>query len=513
MRLPLGQWRPDLAPLLNGKSGLQVARNARPKAGGYRPAFGLANLTNATALSARARGSISGVDNSGSGFLMAGTATTIEENRDAGFVDVSRTPAYQIGSDHRWDFAKYGDLIFALTPNENMQYLETGGLGTCADVENAPRGRHLAVIRNFLMAGNIYDPVQGPIPAGISWSAVDAPLTWPVLGTTAATAIQAGRQELVGGGGWVNDVVAGAEVGAVFRERAIYRLDYVGGRSVFDINRVEESVGMLVPHSGVAFERMVFFISEDGFRVFDYTQSETIGKDRVSSTFLADLDTAYLDRVWVAKDPDETLIWIAYPGAGNTAGQPNRVLWWDYKLDKFSDAAIDVDALIEFITETSASIDAPEVLPGDPDDLGDPGFENPGGTPGYGDTSFDDRGAAAGASRQGAFDTTFIPSDFSGAQLEARFETGDVEHFPGYLSFVNGVRPLVDGAEATVAVGGVDKRSESGDLVIGEQFEQDEDGKVSVEIEARYIRYRMDCPIGWTDALGMDVAAQPGGEL
>ena len=504
MRFPFGPWRPDLAPILN-QQGLSVARNMFPKAGGYRPLRTLANLTNATALDARPRGSISGVDAGGSGFLFAGDATKLYQQTDSALTDRSRSPAYVLGPDHRWDFAKYGITIIAVTPNDEMQFHNLGSQLAFDNVPgNAPRARHVAVVDDFIMAGNIYDAVDGPLPTAISWSAIGQPLNWPIQGTFDAVAVQSDRQELRGGGGPVQDVVGGAAVSAAFQEKAIWRIDHVGGREVFRIKRMEASVGMLVAHSAVAFEREIFFIAEDGFRLFDYTKSRPIGKDKVSTTFLADLDQVYFDRVFTAKDPDETVIWVAYPGAGNTAGRPNRLIFYDYALDSFSDAAIDLEALIQNVTETAPSLDAPATA-GDPDDLGD-------SDPTVGDTSFDDRLSTAGSSRQGAFDTTFIASDFSGALLEGIIETGDIEHFPGNRSFVDEVRPLVDGTEATVGVGAISKRSESASLRIGPQVAQDDDGKCPLRSDGRYHRYRVVMPAGWTDANGMDIGgAQPSG--
>jgi hypothetical protein len=511
MRLLFGELRPDLPSLANAE-GLIRARNMIPQVGGYRPASGLSALTGATALDARPRGAISGIDAGGDGFLFAGDATKLYRQGDAGTVDVSRTAggAYLLGTDHRWSFTKFGESIYASTPNDDTQFFNIGASTNFGPVTGAPRARHLAVVGDFVMMGNIYDPVLGPLPEDLRWSAYRNGQYWPTPGTDEAVSVQSDRQPLEGGGGWVQDLVSGAEVGAAFQERAIHRLDYVGGTGVFRVTRVDQNIGMFVAHSGVAFGRGVFFIAEDGFRIFDYTSSMPIGKGKISSTFLADLDGAHLDRVWTAKDPDETVIWCAYPGAGNTAGRPNKMIWYDYALNRFSEGAIDLESLIENVTETPGSIDADESLPDDPDDLGDPGFENPGGTAGYGDTSFDDRGTAAGASRMGAFGTTFVASDFSGAALEGLIETGDLELQPGKFAFLTEARPIVDTREAEIAVATRSKRTD--DITFGPFVGQDEDGKVPLRADGRYHRLRAKLPAGWTDAVGVDLTHVESGE-
>ena len=106
MRLPFGEWRPDLPPIANSK-GLIQARNMLPKAAGYRPLQALAALPNATALTARPRGAISGITASGNGFMFAGDATKLYRQTDSGMTDVTRAAgAYVLGTDHRWSFAK-----------------------------------------------------------------------------------------------------------------------------------------------------------------------------------------------------------------------------------------------------------------------------------------------------------------------------------------------------------------------------------------------------------------------
>jgi hypothetical protein len=472
-----------------------------PKAVGYRPLQSLVALPNATALTARPRGSISGITASGNGFMFAGDATKLYRQTDSAMSDVTRTSgAYILGTDHRWSFAKFGETIFAVAPTEDTQFYTMGSSSNFAQLSpNAPRARHVAVIGDFVMMGNIYDPAVGPLPESISWPAFRNPFLWPVVGSDEAVSVQADRQPLEGGGGWVQDLIGGAEVGAVFQERAVWRLDYVGGQDIFQINRVENSVGMLVPESAVAFERQIFYIAEDGFRVFNYTESENIGKERVNRTFLADLDPIYLDRVWVAKDPDETVIWIAYPGSGNTDGRPNRLIFWDYKLNKYTESDFDLESLIQNATQSALSIDAPTTAtdPGDIDAA-------PQAT-----TSFDERGTAAGSTRMGAFDTSFVASDFSGADLEGLIETGDLELNPGGRAFINETRPLVDSRDAMVAVASTGRRNET--MAFGRFVKMDDDGSVPHRSDGRYHRLQVKLPVGWSEAVGIDITAVGGG--
>lgn len=498
MRLPWGEYAPDLPPLVNAK-GLIRARNMLPKVGGYEPISGLATLPNATALGARPRGSLSGIDANGSGYLYAGEETKLQVQRDSGLVDISQAGGYLMGPTDRWSFAKFGARMYASNIHTTIQQHQIGSPDSFADIPLfAPRARHIATIGNFLFAGNIYDPVEGPLPDSVSWSAIDNPLLWPDLTSDDATQVQADRQPLEGDAGWIQDMVSGAEVGVIFQERAIHRFDPVGGSTIWRANRVEQGHGMFVPYSGVAFGRKVFYIAEDGFRIFDLTESHPIGNNRTSATFLADLDNAFLDRVWTVKDPDRTVIWTAYPGSGNTNGRPNKLIMYDYVLDRFTEGELDLESLIENATTSALSIDAPAST-GDPDDVDDPSGED----------SFDDRQASFGNSRMGAFDTSFVASDFSGSLLEGLFETGDIEGAPGQFYWMESIRPLVYERKIEISVS--EREELTDDVVFGPYLTLDLDGRVPIRSEGRYHRLRVKLPAGWQDAIGLDIYGHESG--
>lgn len=186
------------------------------------------------------------------------------------------------------------------------------------------------------------------------------------------------------------------------------------------------------------------------------------------------------------------MIWTIYPGAGNTGGRPNKGIWYDYRLDRFSHFELELEGLIQNATTTALSIDAP-ASSGDPDDVDDES----------GEYSFDDRPQGFGNSRMGAFSTTFVAGEFNGDYLEGLAETGDIEGAPGRFFFLNGVRPLVDGRKIEIALAEMDDRGD--DVVFGPYESPDSDGKIPFRSEARYHRIRMKLPPGWTQAVGLDI--------
>ena len=273
----------------------------------------------------------------GTNFFIAGTATTLERRMDSAWSNISKTAGYgNIGTGARWSTVQLGTGAFAATRSQPMQGIDLSSETLFSDVVGAPRANQLEVAENFLWAGDLVDPVLGVARDAVGWSAVGNGFEWPDTTTDAATAVLSGRTVLEGNGGLVTGIVSGSEVVAVFQENAIHRADFVGNDIVWQFNRMEVNHGLVIPGAAVAFERGVFYIAEDGFRVFDYTKSVNIAKDRVSEWWRSDYDSNYPDSVTVSRDPRQTRILVSYAGSGNTSGRPNKILIWDWVLNQFA---------------------------------------------------------------------------------------------------------------------------------------------------------------------------------
>ena len=508
-RIPFGPWTPDLPPVVN-QQGVLTARNVVPINGGYGPLGSLSRFTDATALTAPCRGALGGIDFGGDPYNFSGDKNDLYLVTTDGAENVSKAiGAYELGVEGRWEFAAFGETIIATNFTNEAQFFNIRGSTDFADISSlaiapgVPRARHVGVIDNFVVFGNIYDPDIGNHPEAISWSAINNPLSWPTRNTDGAVAVQSDRQILEGPGGWVHAVVPGSEVGAIFQEHAVWRMDYVGGDVVFSLSRVEPNRGLLIPGLAIPISRWVFYLSEDGFYLFDYTSSKPIGKDRVNSNFFSDYDADFPDRVFAVRDPDQTRVYVLYPGAGNTGGTPNKMLIYDWALDMFTEAEVDAQCLTWAVTPT-AHLDSPDT-PADPDILGtgDPDIGPPG------DQSFDVRASPPGAISIGAYDTSNFLANFSGANTSGTLESGDIEMNPGFRTFVSEVRPIVDGADATVQVAVTGRKNE--DFEFCPIIKQDEDGKCPARSDGRYHRFRVNLPATFDNAVGFDVEGKLSG--
>ena len=511
MRTPFGEWAPDLDPLLAQKQ-LQVAKNVLPKTGGYAPMPGPANL-NAQALPFAPKGAFRLKRDDGTNAFFAAVHDTgtngmklyhfkptdigggVIEDR---WVDVSRSLAYLSILQRRVEFAQFDSIVFAASYANETQVLDIDRDSQFANGPSGmPRAAHIAVAENQLWTGDLFTRDAGVIRNGVQWSAINDPLNHPLPGTDAATAVLSGRQIFEGNGGPVNAIVPGSEVVGVFQEEATWRADFVGGDVVWRFSNIEDGIGCNVKGAAVAFERRVFFLAEDGFRVSNYTSSMNVGKDRVNDWFAEHFDPDYPDSLSMQRDPLATRIWVSFAAKGN-AGVPNRLMVYDYALDRFAYGETTLHSLIGAGT-TPASLDSADVA-GDRDVLEDDLTGS--GDLNYGILSFDDRETGTGARVIGGFDSSFRLAQLAGTNLDGELETGDLELVPGQRSMLSGVRSHVRGREVTIQVAGIDDQEPEDPHALDWSLPEGRErgGIHPVRRDALYHRLRFNLGRDWTEA-------------
>jgi hypothetical protein len=94
--------------------------------------------------------------------------------------------------------------------------------------------------------------------------------------------------------------------------------------------------------------------------------------------------------------------------------------------------------------------------------------------------------------------------------MDATVETGEIQHFQGRRAHVLGVRPIVDGNAATIAVGRRNLLSASSSFASA--VSQNVSGVCPVRSNARYHRYRISTTGAFDFIQGVDVDALPGDE-
>jgi hypothetical protein len=163
--------------------------------------------------------------------------------------------------------------------------------------------------------------------------------------------------------------VAGGEFGTVFQDQAIRRMSYIPGSDlIFQIERIAQDQGLFAPYSIVRAGIYTFFHSAQGFfKIAPGGLPEPIGREKVDRTFFNDLDKTELRMFIGASDPRSTRVFWAYKSTSGTTGLYNKIIGYDYVLDRFFPITMSGEYLLgmsqpgitlESLDSISSSIDA-----------------------------------------------------------------------------------------------------------------------------------------------------------
>jgi hypothetical protein len=323
---------PDYAPDITavGLNFSSVASNVVPRADGYGPFQMLAELTQS--LPSACRGCIFARKTDGTILVFAATATNLYllNNTTFAWTNVSKGggPYASLISTDNWQFAQFNNLVIAVQQNVKPQKIDITTPIVFSDLSadaNMPQASHIAIINQFVV-------LSGLLGNGnrVQWSGFGDP--------TSATAWtpgvnQSDFQDLPDGGS-VHDVRGGDQYGIIFQDQSIRTLIYAPGSPVvFDILRISTQDGIYGQYSSITAGDKVFFYSPQGFKVIESGgYPKPIGKQKVDSTFFADLDVNNLQLFQAATDPMSTRVYWSYKSKSGSAGLADKVLIYDWAL-------------------------------------------------------------------------------------------------------------------------------------------------------------------------------------
>ena len=480
MQIPFGEWLPDQPEHLN--LGANIATNVYYALNSYKRFPSLVNYSSNN-IGADSRGAGSFRDNAGNVYNFVAKNTDIYQLDGGTFT--SRKGSLTGGNTDFWTFTQFGNYIIASNGVDVPQYYLMGTSTNFANLSaintagTTPNFKVSGVIRDFLVTGN-----QSSNQNRIQWSGINDIGVW--------SGKQADLQDLPGSGGQITHITSG-EVGYVFRQNQIIRMDYVGGATIFRLSVISPNRGAVYGRTVCQDNRRVFFYADDGFFEISGDSVVPIGVEKVNRFFDIDLNKAFSDRICAAVDPFNQLALWLYPSSNNTSnttGICDRILIYNYATKKWSLAETNASTIFnQFVG--AYTVELMDIISQNLDQI---------------NIALDTDFWSGGQLLLGAIDSDFKAAIFSGTENQGTMETRELELFPGHRSSITNIRPIVD-ATSTVTVKSRERladtatESSSSSMVTS--------GDNPVRQSGRYFKIKVVTPSGstWTHAQGVDINA------
>lgn len=306
--IPFGPWAPD-QPRREGV--IVEARNVIPRDGNRYQSLPTVSTISVSAVSGTPLAGFSSRNVGGASKTYVATSTGVYERSAAGWTDITTT-THTVADTDRWEITQYNDDIIFASHSLTLQR-QPGGNGNLTIVTGAPAAACIANVRQFVIAADIGG--ASPVPHRVQWCAIDDPTDW-----AASEATQAGTQDMDSRDGRVM-AVRGGEFGLILQQNAISRMTYVGAPIVWQFDKIDSRNGCEVSGSAVLVGRVVYFLSQDGWRATDGSgESVNIGDGFINEWFSSNLKTSKKYKIRGAYHPAwRCVVWTfpSYSGAGD----------------------------------------------------------------------------------------------------------------------------------------------------------------------------------------------------
>lgn len=482
--VPFGVWAPDAA---DRQADANEAKGCVRRAGSYGPFLSPQVIDANSNLDAACLGAATFFDSNGDPQTFAGDTAKLYRLVSGNMEDASEPGGYAALADETWQFEQFGNFVVAVTVGEEPQVFQMGISTDFADLGGSPP--------QFNCVWRHGDFLFGGIGTTVRWSAFNNITDW-----VADVGTQSGSQALDQAGGNVMGGTIG-EYGAIFQESHIRRVRYVGPPVIFDFEQdaVEKRRGALSRNAFVRLGRLIFYVSEQGFFIFDGQQSIPIGENKVDEYFKGRLNYAARGRVCCAYDSLQKAVVWGFPTGDAT--RITELLIFSLTDREWTHDEIELEHLFEVVN---------------------PGFTVETVNQFFGTTDLDSQTEFSidaailrgGGKLMGGFDTSHTLVSFSGHPRPAIIDTIEAELAPGRRSLIKELWPIADVADRMMVSTRVGSRLLPGDpIVFSASSVMNRFGFCESRVDSRFHRGRLEIAATavWTRAEGLHFNGKPTG--
>jgi hypothetical protein len=381
-----------------------------------------------------------------------------------------------------WEFAKWGDKMIAVGGHSVAPKIITFGGALFSDLSGSPpNSRHIAIVRNFIVLGNINED-NAIQTQRVRWSGINDETIW-----TTNKAKQADYQDLRGNQGKVQ-AIRGGQYGVIVLEYGTWVMEYIGPPQVFSFHETLPAVGTPAPNSVVQVGDTLFMLAQNGFiGVQGGRRILEIGSNKVNKWLFDNLDGSFTERLVGAWDRRRRLIMWVFPTLTSSNGLPDHGIIFDLETGKWSYFTDEVEWVysglgesltLEELDAISTSVDA---LPSSLDSA-----------------QWTDNDLALTG-----FDENHKSGAFDGTAMDAVIDTAEIKPMNG-RAMVSRLRLEVDSPSAATVQSGT-RASQSDSVDLSSEISQASDGSYPMRRESRYHRFRVNITGGFEKAQGVTI--------
>lgn len=343
--IPFGEWLPDLGVFNN--PGSTVALNCLTEGDKYKPFADL--LENTDPLPDECKGGYAYRDAIGNVTIFGATKEKLYRLDGLSWTDITRTTGgdYTTSDDGFWHMVNFGTLVIATNYNDDIQVFDMASSSEFEQLSStAPRARWLMVLANFLVVGDVSDG-DGAVGYRVTWSSINDPRgDW----TPNPTITQADSQDLYGGDYSNTMGLNMKDYGLIIQGKAIWRMDYQGGATIFSLTEVEKGRGSVVPRSCIADGSTAYFLGEDGYYMHQQGISNPIGNKKWDKTLLKMIDAAHDYNINSSIDAVNKVVMMAFPSVGSQDGKNDHIFVYSWADDKATLIELNTQFLFTYLT-------------------------------------------------------------------------------------------------------------------------------------------------------------------
>lgn len=205
-----------------------------------------------------------------------------------------------------------------------------GGTNKLIDLPTWPADTYAQIMRpfrNFLVALDITKSATR-FPYLLKWSHPADPGSVPVTWDETDATKLAGEQAIAQSGGFIVDANPLNDLLIIYKEDAIWTMQFIGGVLVFSFKENSQTIGALAPRCIRSIYGKDFVVGTNDIITFDGYQPVSVINKRMRNYFFKNVSSEFLQYTFVVPNYADREMWVCYVEQGATFC--NKALIWNY---------------------------------------------------------------------------------------------------------------------------------------------------------------------------------------